>query len=119
MTMNPLAILLEKNVLNGRNYVDWLRNLRIVLTMEMLGYVLEADIPAAPARTRASQEEVEAHEKWVKDDIRVRGYMLGSMTNELQHAHEKMTSSRAILAHLSELYGEHSRTGRYEISKQL
>ncbi|KAL6518344.1 hypothetical protein OROMI_034045 [Orobanche minor] len=73
----------------------------------------------APARTRASQEEVEAHEKWVKDDIRVRGYMLGSMTNELQRAHEKMTSSRAILAHLAELYGEHSRTARYEISKQL
>ena len=87
---NPLSILLEKNTLTGPNYVDWLRNLGIVLNTESLWYVLEADIPAAPARTRASEEKVQAHEKWVKDDIFVRGYMMGSMTNELQKSHDKM-----------------------------
>ena len=91
----------------------------MVLNMESLGYVLNTNIPAPPARTRANEEKVQAHEKWVKDDVRVRGYILGSMTNELQRSHDKMTTARAILAHLVELYGEHSRTARYEISKEL
>ena len=75
--------------------------------MESMGYFLEADIPVALAGICASEEEVQAHEKWVKDDLRVRGYMVGSMTNDLQRSHDKMPTARAILAHLVELYGEH------------
>ncbi|KAL6516472.1 hypothetical protein OROGR_019777 [Orobanche gracilis] len=119
MKSNPLAILLKKNNLTGSNFVDCLCNLMIVLGFEALGYVLEADIPAPPGRTRASQEEIEHHEKWVKDDVKVRAYMMASMSNELQRAHEEMTSTRQILSHLTELYGEHSRTARHEIFKEL
>ncbi|KAL6509592.1 hypothetical protein OROGR_022902 [Orobanche gracilis] len=119
MNMNPLAILLDKNTLIGPHFVDWLRNLMIVLCIEGLGYVLEKDIPAPPMRTKNNQEEINNHKKWVKDDVKVRAYMMASMYNELQSAHEKMTSARQILSHLTELYGEHSRTARYEISKDL
>ncbi|KAL6565405.1 hypothetical protein OROGR_002356 [Orobanche gracilis] len=119
MKSNPLAILLENNNLTVPNFVDWLRNLMIVLSFEALGYDLETDIQAPPERTRASQDEIEHHEKWVKDDVKVRAYMMASMSNDLQRAHEKMTSARQILSHLTELYGEHSRTARYEISKEL
>ena len=73
----------------------------------------------APVGTRANQADIEAHAQWVKDDVRVRSYMLGSMTNELQRAHEGFPTARAVLAHLTELYGEHSRTARYEISREL
>ncbi|KAL6582728.1 hypothetical protein OROMI_004806 [Orobanche minor] len=119
MARNPLVILLEKNLLSVPNFIDWLRNLMIILNIECLGYVLEVDIPSNPVRTRGNQEEIDVHEKWVKDDVLVCGFMMGSMTNELHRAHEKITSTRKILAHLTELYGEHSRTTRYEISKQL
>ena len=44
--------------------------------------------------------------------------MLASMSNELQRQHEDM-EPQSILLNLKELYGEHSRTARYEISKQL
>ncbi|KAL6560212.1 hypothetical protein OROHE_006219 [Orobanche hederae] len=87
--------------------------------MESLGYVLEVDILSVPTRIRANQEDVETHGKWVKYDVRVRGFMMGSMTNELQRAHETMTSARQILARVTELCGERSRTAIYEISKQL
>ena len=40
------------------------------------------------------------------------------MTNELQRQHESI-ETHSILLNLKELYGEHSRTARYEISKQL
>ncbi|PKI33258.1 hypothetical protein CRG98_046352 [Punica granatum] len=51
--------------------------------------------------------------------MRFRYYMLASMSNELQKQHENMKSSCEILKNLRELYGENSRTARYEISKEL
>ena len=40
------------------------------------------------------------------------------MSNELQQQHDGM-NTQSILLNLKELYGEQSRTARYEISKQL
>ena len=45
--------------------------------------------------------------------------MWASMGPELHRQHEKYTSANEILLHLQELFGEHSRTARYEISQQL
>ena len=41
------------------------------------------------------------------------------MSTELHRQHEKYTSANEILLHLQELFGEHSRTARYEISKRI
>ena len=51
--------------------------------------------------------------------MRARTYILASITNELQHQHEHMTNTHSMIMNSQELYGEHSRTVRYEISKQL
>ena len=40
---NPLARILETNHLIGNNYKDWLRNFRIVLTLEKLSHILDQD----------------------------------------------------------------------------
>ena len=45
--------------------------------------------------------------------------MWASMSNEIHRQHEKYTNAKEILLHLQELFGEHSRTARYEISKRL
>ena len=45
--------------------------------------------------------------------------MWASMSTELHRQHEKYTSENEILLHLQELFGEQSRTARYEIFKQL
>ncbi|XP_039131865.1 uncharacterized protein LOC120268606 [Dioscorea cayenensis subsp. rotundata] len=118
MTHNPLNILLEKNALTGPNYVDWLRNLRLVLNLERIGYILEANIPTKPP-PEASKEEQDVYLKWLEDDLRVWSYMLAFMSSDLQSSHEKMSDARSVLLHLQELYGEHSRTARYEISREL
>ena len=34
MSFNPLAVILKENKLDGTNYIDWKRNLDIVLTTE-------------------------------------------------------------------------------------
>ena len=45
--------------------------------------------------------------------------MWASMSTEIYRQHEKYISVNEILLYLQELFSEHSRTGRYKISKQL
>ena len=51
-----LRSILDSNKLTGPNYVDWLRNLRIVLSSERLSYVLDTPI-LEPLGEDASEEE--------------------------------------------------------------
>ena len=51
-----LRSILDANKLTGPNYVDWLRNLKIVLSQEKLSYIL--DTPSLePLGEDASQED--------------------------------------------------------------
>ena len=45
MLSNPLTIILNQNKLIGPNYVDWKRNLDIVLTAKGYKYVLNEECP--------------------------------------------------------------------------
>ena len=58
--MNPLAVILNHNKLNGDNFVDWKRNLHIVLTAEKLQKVLTDPLPMVPLEG-APKEEVKAY----------------------------------------------------------
>jgi len=44
-----LRSVLEKDKLNGTNYADWIRNLRIVLRAEKKKDVLDIPLPKKPA----------------------------------------------------------------------
>ena len=79
---NPLARIIETNRLIDINYKDWLKNLRIVLISEKIGYVFDQDAPVLPAHPTAEQRA--ALDKWMDDNLRVKCYMLASMSNELQ-----------------------------------
>ena len=112
-----LRSILDTNKLTGTNYVDWLRNLKIVLSQEKLSYILDTpDIE--PVGEDATEEEKATYRMWQNDSLTVKCIILASMTNELQRQHDSM-DTHSILLNLKELYGEQSRTARYEISKQL
>ena len=115
---NPLARILKNYRLTGPNYVDWFRNLRIVLNYEKISYVLDTpnlnEIPEG-----ASEADRVTYQKWQDDDLSAKSYILASMSNELQRQHENMPDASSMILHLQELYGEQSRTVRYEISKKL
>ncbi len=53
---NPLSRILDDNRLTGPNFSDWLRNFRIVLNLERIGYVLDSKIPS-PLPPEATEEE--------------------------------------------------------------
>ena len=115
---NPLSIILDNNRLTGPNFIDWLRNLKVVLASEKILYVLEQSLPG-PLLENASQEEQVTLKQWKDDDMQARCIMWASMSTELHRQHEKYTSANEILLHLQELFGEHSKTARYKISKRI
>ena len=95
--------------------MDWLRNLKIILTQEKLSYILDIPKPQE-VEDDATKEEVSTYRMWKNDSLTVKCIILASMRNELQRQHESM-DTQSILLNLKELYGEQSRTARYEISK--
>ena len=58
-----ISTLLDKYLLTGSNYIDWLRNVRIVLRTEGLLHILDGPIPSVPS-DKSPQEERDAFEKY-------------------------------------------------------
>ena len=63
-----LSILLDNNRLMGPNFIDWLRNLKVVLASEKILYVIEQSLPRS-LPNNSSQEEHDTLDKWKDDDI--------------------------------------------------
>ena len=84
-----LRSILDTNKLTSTNYVDWLRNLEIVLSQEKLSYILDTpDIE--PVGEDATEEEKATYRMWQNDSLTVKCIILASMTNELQRQHDSM-----------------------------
>ena len=117
LASNPLVRILETNHLTGTNYKDRLRNLRIVLISEKLDHVLDHKLIVLPNHPTAEQKAT--FEKWMDEDSRVKCYVLASMSNKLQSKYKHTPTTRAMITHLQELYGEQSHTVHFKISKRL
>ncbi|XP_077221647.1 uncharacterized protein LOC143855416 [Tasmannia lanceolata] len=117
-SFNPLARIHEDNKLTGPNYVDWKRNLTLVLTAAKVHWVLTTEAlelpgPDAPydVRDRAT--------KWHEDDQMAKCYILGSMSNVLQQQHVGMASSMDIMYILRKMFGQQNRSARQIAIKGL
>ena len=65
---NPLSIILDNNRLTGPYFIDWLRNLKVVLAFEKILYVIEQSLPPSLPEN-SSPEEYEVLTKWKDDDM--------------------------------------------------
>ena len=83
-SFNPLSVILKENKLTGHNYIDWKRNLILVLTAQEYKFVL-IDVCPSPPDSDSSKEEVKAYQSWRKADEMARCYILPSMSNILQY----------------------------------
>ncbi|KAD5318121.1 hypothetical protein E3N88_18067 [Mikania micrantha] len=92
-----LRTILEKERLNHGNFMDWYRNLRIVLKQEKKSYVLDDPIPDQP-----DEDNVEAFNDWVKyveDSVQVSCLMLAIEGNVQQQSRvERFKAVRALHA---------------------
>ncbi|KAL4346901.1 hypothetical protein GQ457_17G009080 [Hibiscus cannabinus] len=112
-----LRSLLEKEKLNGINFLDWFRNLRIVLKQERKEYVIEEAVPNDPG-PNAPRADKDKFKKHMNDMLDVGCLMLATMTLELQKQQEDMVAYEMIQI-LKEIYEGQARQERYEISKAL
>ena len=79
-----LRSILEKEKLNGSNFLDWYRNLRIVLKQEKKEYVLEKPVPKRAPPANASQANRNAYKKHEDDALDAGCLMLATMNSDLQ-----------------------------------
>ncbi|XP_045791733.1 uncharacterized protein LOC123886462 [Trifolium pratense] len=117
---NILRSILDKEKLSGTNFLDWHRNLRIVLMHEKKLYAIEEPHPdpeeePAPNAPKAQRD---AYQKRLDDALDAKCLMLATMTSELQKQHEEMNAFDMI-EHLKTLYQEQARIEWFEVSKAL
>ncbi|KAK8609939.1 hypothetical protein V6N13_093349 [Hibiscus sabdariffa] len=119
MTNNTISLrsLLEKEKLNGINFLDWFRNLRIVLKQERKEYVIEEAVPN-DLGANAPRADKDKFKKHMDDMLDFSCLMLATMTPELQKQHEDMVAYEMI-QNLKEIYEGQARQERYETSKAL
>ncbi|KAG8489272.1 hypothetical protein CXB51_017288 [Gossypium anomalum] len=92
-----LQSVLEKDKLNGLNFLDWFRNLRIVLKQERKLYVIEKPLPDEPP-ANASRANKDAYKKHLDEMVDVGCLMLATMNPDLQKQHEDMALFQCKLA---------------------
>nr|GEW45221.1 putative retrotransposon protein [Tanacetum cinerariifolium] len=101
----------EKQKLTGPNFIDWYRQLRIVLSIEDRLDYLEQPIPPAPvahAGQHVAPEILTAHNAWIKGSKEIAGLMLMTMKPEIQQnleplqAHEMLKELKTMFAQQAE-----------------
>jgi gag-polypeptide of LTR copia-type/Zinc knuckle len=113
-----LRSVLEKDKLNGTNYADWIRNLRIVLRAEKKEHVLDNPLPDEPAEN-APIAERNAYRKALDADLEVSCLMLACMEPELQLQFDNNHAASDMIIALNDMFQTQARTERFNVSKAL
>ena len=108
---------LDANKLIDANFMNYLRNLRIVLNVERIAYVLNGP-HLVSCVVNASDEDHKAYQKHLDGNVMATCIMLASMSPELQKQHEAMTTNSIVL-NLRDMFHEQVRSERFKISKLL
>ncbi|KAJ9538526.1 hypothetical protein OSB04_031259 [Centaurea solstitialis] len=110
-----LRSILEKDKLTGSNFLDWERNLMIVLRHERKWYVLEEPLGEAPP-ANAPTAARNAHKKHSDDLLDVACLMLATMSPDLQ-AGLINTNAYDMIRQLRDMFQTQARTERYDATK--
>ncbi|XP_021767818.1 uncharacterized protein LOC110732208 [Chenopodium quinoa] len=111
-----LRSILEKDKLNNNNFLDWERNLRIVLKSEGMEDVLNTEIPVLAENATQAQK---ANEKRIRErSMPITCLMLAMMEPNLQKRFETM-DAYSIIQNLRSMFQELASQERYITAKQL
>ncbi|GKE96793.1 hypothetical protein Tco_1581648, partial [Tanacetum coccineum] len=112
---NLIRLILDKEKLNGSNFLDWYRNLRIVLRNEQKLYHLEEALPEAPPAT-ATDVVHNAYTRRVAEQQEIACLMLVSMTLEIQKNLKDRTTFK-ILQELKTMFQQQAEQELFETVK--
>nr|XP_023920003.1 uncharacterized protein LOC112031546 [Quercus suber] len=117
-SFSPLVAILNQNKLTGPNYVDWKRNLDIVLIAKEHKFVLSEPCPDFPT-LNAPSEERQLYYRWRKSNEMAKCYILLSISNVLQHQMQDVEPASDIMFSLKEMFGEQGRSARQDTMRLL
>ena len=112
-----LQSILEKDKLNGTNFLDWYKNLRIILRQERKEYILDQPILEEPAAT-APRTQKDAYNKHANDSVDVTCLMLRCMEFELQNQLMEI-EAYTMIGHLKKMFQEKARIERFNTIRAL
>ncbi|GJS74962.1 retrotransposon protein, putative, ty1-copia subclass [Tanacetum coccineum] len=101
----------EKQRLTGPNFIDWYRNLRIVLSVEDKLPFLEQPIPAMPVPPAGQvllPDVLNTHTAWVKASKEIASLMLMTMDPDIQKNLEQL-GAYDMLKELKTLYAQQAK----------
>ncbi|XP_021757422.1 uncharacterized protein LOC110722458 [Chenopodium quinoa] len=111
-----LRSILEKDKLNNNNFLDWERNLRIVLKSEGMEDVLNTEIPVLAENATQAQK---ANEKSIRErSVPITCLMLATLETSLQKRFETM-DAYSIIQNLRSMFHEFASQERYIAEKEL
>ena len=117
-SFSPLVTILNQNKLTGSNYVDWKRNLDIVLIAKEHKFVLNQPCPNFPSLDAPSGEK-QQYDHWQKCNELAKCYILASISNVLQHQMQDVELASDIMLSLKEMFGEQGRSARQDTMRLI
>ncbi|GJZ39029.1 zinc finger, CCHC-type containing protein [Tanacetum coccineum] len=114
-SFRPIKSIIEKEKLNGSNFLDWYRNLRIVLRNEQKLHHLEEALPEAPPTT-ATAAVHNAYTCRVAEQQEVACLMLVSMNPKIQKNLENRPGFK-ILHELKTMFQQQAKQELFETVK--
>ncbi|KAH9780743.1 hypothetical protein KPL71_008200 [Citrus sinensis] len=117
-SINPLLIILVKNELIGKNYLDWKCNLFNILTAKGSKYVLTQPCPPEPSLYDYRNQR-EPYEKWCEANKMAKRYILASISVELHKKHRSMETATDIMASLHQMFGQNTHFAREAALKRI
>ncbi|XP_071678688.1 uncharacterized protein [Lolium perenne] len=112
-----LRSILEKDKLNGTNFTNWYRNLRIVLKQEKRDHVLDNPLPDEPVENATTAVQ-NAYRRTKDESTEISCLMLAHMEPDLQQQFEKVEAYDMIES-LKSMFQAHAKTERYQVSQAL
>ena len=107
----------EKDKLNGTNFTNWYRNLRIVLKHEKKEHVLDNPLPDEP-EDNATAAVTNAYRRTKDEFTEMSRLMLAHMEPDLQQQFEKVEAYDMIES-LKSMFQAQAKTERYQVSQAL
>ncbi|TYK06494.1 gag/pol protein [Cucumis melo var. makuwa] len=115
---SSIVQLLASEKLNDDNYAAWKSNLNTILVVDDLRFVLTEECPQTPA-SNANRTSRKAYDRWIKENEKVRVYILASMSDVLAKKHESLTIAKKIMDSLKEMFGQPEWSLRHEAIKYI
>ncbi|KAI3699760.1 hypothetical protein L2E82_44271 [Cichorium intybus] len=113
--VTSILSLCSKVTLDGTNYNDWIRNIKMALRFEHKEYVLETELVEVDPET-ATPEEVASYTKHSDDATKVACIMIATMNPELQRIYEDYWPYE-MHKELAEKFRKQERIERREVVK--